>query len=102
MSDDGRYLDDRGKLDVELLERLHRTNRYCLYPLASGKNTPDLDGDQAELVTALLMLARFAVVVRRVAQANPRRSAEATIRETDLRLSGAMRPRLKPGRLGED
>ncbi len=91
-----------GGLDIELLARLHQTNRYCLYPLVGGKDVPDLDGDQAELVTAVLELARFGALVRTLAKAAPHRSAGTTTREADLRLSGAMKPRLKPGRLGED
>ena len=94
-------LDAAGQLDVELLHQLHGANRYCLYPL-QGKDVPDQDGDQAELVSTLLQLARFGALVRRVGHIRPHRSVGSVIREIEERLAGAPQPGLKPGRLGED
>ena len=102
MSGGDEYVQDpTAELDVELLERLHGANRYCLHPLTAGKMVPDLDGDQPELVTQLLRLARLGAEVRRLAAVTPRRRVDAVLAEANLRLSGAMRLGLRPGRLGD-
>ncbi len=81
-----------GRLNVELLEQLHRENSYCLVPIAEGKRPLDLDGDQVEVVTEVLRLARFGDLVRQLSRTQPRQAVEVTVREASLRLSGAMPP----------
>ncbi len=89
---------DGMRLDVELLAQLHEENGYCLVPIAQGKRPLDLDGDQIELVSELIRIARFGALVRTLAKATPRASADTVVREATLRLSGLMKPGRPPSR----